>query len=123
MKIEDVVLAVLDGGKDQFIECTDQRDQESKRVQAFHVKRKIGIIAQNVSISKFSSGGSLFVKVSNKPNLVVWSLGDDGVLVKNAAGMPPELVRIIKLMREDGQPEEAVQEMINNWNKGEESEG
>lgn len=117
MKIEDVLLAVLDGSGDQLIECTDLKDQESKRVQAFHVKRRMGMLAQNVAIQKFSFDGSLFVKVSNKPNLVVWSL-KDGIPVKNAAGMSPELKRIISLMREDGQPEEAVQEMISNWKEG-----
>ena len=115
MNIEDLMLEVINEGEDRLLECNSPSDRESKRTQAYFLKRKMGALASGVSISRVDSNGIEFLRLSMKPSIVAWKYDKEGKIVKCEPAMPAELARIVRLMKEDGQSEEAIKEMVDNW--------
>lgn len=107
-------------GKDKvFIQCENEKNQESTRTIMYHLKKKMlaKSEAELIGITKVSRNGKLFVKVYKRPSLDLYEEDGNGelVLIKLKKEEIPELKRIVKLMREEGRDEAEIQKYIDEY--------
>lgn len=110
-EMEEIVAEVAKSGEIRLIFCTNASEQESKRVQAFHAKNKIGYLAKNIGITKLSKDDNLFVKVSKRDPLITYTMNKETGEITKDEYLKDEAERLIKYMIEDGL---SIEEILAN---------
>lgn len=117
MQLEDAIGRVVNNGSETLIKCVNEVHQESVRVAAFHIRKRmeriLGIrdIMQTVGIQKFNEGGNLFIRIYKKEKLEIWVRDESGKLIPLIEESPPDFSpeRVAELMRRDGKTEEEIE--------------
>jgi hypothetical protein len=102
-----------------IIPCKSEKDANSKRVSMYNVRKTLPEYLQgNVSVQKMQVEGEWRIRLSYEESQVLEEINGVTALV-NLMENPPELQRIIKLMRVDGISEEGIAEFVEGWGKDE----
>lgn len=112
---EDAVMRVgLEDVKEVFIPCVSKENQESIRVMAFNVRKKLPpAVKDMVGISKVIEDDKHFVRVYKRDAVALFERDPEtGKLIPATLRPNSEIIRMTELMRKDGKTEEEILEAL-----------
>ena len=90
--LNEAIRQIIDGEEELIlIPCNNKEQQESIRVQMFHVRKKrLGFLSDTVGITKFNHEGQFYVKVYKKVITELLTVDTDGNIVPVSHVRNPE---------------------------------
>lgn len=113
---EEAIIKVFQDSGEIYLPCKDEKQQESIRVSAFNIRRKMPPdIQDTVAITKHEEDGTFYVLFYKREKSALMQRDPEtGRLTPVDTGISPELARIIEIMRKDGKSEEEIQDFLKS---------
>lgn len=110
---EEAIVKVFQDGKEVYIPCRDKPQQESIRVMAYNLRKRMpSEIQEAIGITKAEEDGILYVKVYKRDKMELLERDPDTGKLVPMQKVDPEMVRIIEFMRKDGKSEEEIRQFL-----------